>query len=93
MILYYIFETKKSAADYDQETMPSYQRLIASLKLVEAVVQNDIRDLELAQSEYDSTTGGSSKFASRGGFFDQLLNRKARLLNKRMKSVALGFGK
>lgn len=88
MILY-IFETKKSAADYDQESMPSYKRLIASLKLVEAVVQNDIRDLELAQSEFD----GNSKFASRGGFFDQLLNRKARLLNKRMKSVALGFGK
>lgn len=76
--------------DYDQESPSAYQKLISSLKLIDALVQNDIHELELAQHEQQLDSPNSKNGR---GFFDQLLNRKGRLLNKRMKSVALGFGK
>jgi hypothetical protein len=59
------------------------------LKLIDALVNNELNELELAQLQQQHEEASKSG----RGFFDDLLSRKGRLLNKRMKSVALGFGK
>ena len=68
---------------------------MASLKLIDALVNNELNELELAQIQHENSNLESAAAAAKSnrGFFDDLLSRKGRLLNKRMKSVALGFGK
>lgn len=60
---------------------------IDTLKLVSLLVNTQINEL-LAQQDSESVKFGVNK-----NVMDGILNRNTRLLNKRMKSVALGFGR